>query len=104
MRFTTFGLTFPDAAHQPIDQHREGRRGARVVRGGGGLSAVIDSGIDKTHPHFQKYQNLDLKPPLEHRDFTGKGRPLEDAKGHGSHVAGIIAGQFDVAADDERSA
>jgi len=69
-----------------------------AARGAGIVWAVIDSGIDKTHPHFVKYKNLELEPPLLHRDFTvrGDGRPLEDAKGHGTHVAGIIAGQFNV--------
>ena len=59
--------------------------------------AVVDSGIDSTHPHFVKYQNLALRPPLAHRDFTGLSDPLEDVRGHGTHIAGIIAGQFDVA-------
>src|SRR5262249_27393229 len=62
--------------------------------------AVIDSGIDKDHPHFKRYANLDLKPPLRHRDFTATGdldddllaqRAVVDEYGHGTHVAGIIA-------------
>ena len=32
--------------------------------------AVIDSGIDKSHPHFERWKNLDVQP-LEHQDFTG---------------------------------
>jgi subtilisin family serine protease len=65
--------------------------------GGAGIVwAVVDSGIDGTHPHFTKYKNLELTPPLVHRDFTGGSEPLRDAKGHGTHVAGIIAGQFSV--------
>ena len=79
-----------DAAHASFGRSRD-------------CLVVIDSGIDKTHPHFQKCQNLDQRNLLEHRDFTSKGRPLEDAKGRLA-CAGIIAGQFDVAADDERSA
>ena len=68
--------------------------------GGAGIVwAVIDSGIDRRHPHFAKYKNLELTPPLRHRDFKGGHAPLKDAltdvKGHGTHVAGIIAGQFD---------
>lgn len=61
------------------------------------LWAVVDTGIDKTHPHFQKHKNLDLNDPLIHRDFTGSGTPLSaciDEKGHGTHVAGIIAGEY----------
>ena len=55
--------------------------------------AVVDSGIDGTHPHFQEHENLDLPKPLRHRDFVGlQEQPLRDVYGHGTHVAGIIAG------------
>src|SRR3954471_23550468 len=58
--------------------------------------AVLDSGIDEHHPHFATHRTLDLSPALAHRDFTvtgGKGAPLRDEFGHGTHVAGIIAGE-----------
>jgi hypothetical protein len=54
--------------------------------------AVIDSGIDGSHPHFTKYENLELAAPLCHHDFTGSEAPLVDTVDHGTHVAGIIAG------------
>lgn len=54
--------------------------------------AVVDSGIDGNHPHFTKYQNLKLPKPLEHWNFTTSGTALSDEFGHGTHVAGIIAG------------
>jgi serine protease AprX len=58
--------------------------------------AVVDSGVDGTHPHFRKYKTLSLPKPLEHWDFTSAdGRPLVDRFGHGTHVAGIIAGAMD---------
>jgi serine protease AprX len=59
--------------------------------------AVMDSGIDAHHPHFATYQNLQLDPPLVHRDFTALSNneePLVDVFGHGTHVAGIIAGEM----------
>ena len=59
---------------------------------------VMDSGIDVTHPHFVLHQNIDAASPY-HADFTdpaGKGSPLKDEYGHGTHVAGIIAGEQSV--------
>lgn len=57
--------------------------------------AVVDSGIDE-HPHFALHQNLMLPSPLTHVDFTDSGNPLKDEKGHGTHVAGIIAGEIEL--------
>jgi serine protease AprX len=61
--------------------------------------AVIDSGIDAKHPHFDQGFNIDPESPLHH-DFTSQATSnpstaLLDAFGHGTHVAGIIAGGFD---------
>jgi subtilisin family serine protease len=55
--------------------------------------AVIDSGIDASHAHFQAHDNLSQVPADWHADFTGNDAPLVDGFGHGSHVAGIIAGE-----------
>jgi serine protease AprX len=59
--------------------------------------AVIDSGVDKMHEHFKDAATLDIQLPLKHFDFTvtnGEGAEfaLVDKFGHGTHVAGIIAG------------
>ena len=75
--------------------------------GDGIVWAIIDSGIDESHPHFSCPDiglNLtDERVAALHRDFTPlrkfDGAPsddpksaLQDAFGHGTHVAGIIAG------------
>jgi len=61
--------------------------------------AVLDSGVQGDHPHFRKHATLTLDAPLRHRDFNvGPGQPespLTDECGHGTHVAGIIAGELD---------
>ncbi|MGH8545871.1 MAG: S8 family serine peptidase, partial [Gammaproteobacteria bacterium] len=57
--------------------------------------AVMDSGIDAGHPHFKAYGNID-RTSSYHADFTGAPTgtgPLKDEYGHGTHVAGIIAGE-----------
>jgi subtilisin family serine protease len=57
--------------------------------------AVLDSGIQGDHPHFKTFNTLASAKPLEHQDFTSQTKePLVDLFGHGSHVAGIIAGAW----------
>jgi subtilisin family serine protease len=74
-----------DAAHR-----------AFLASGNGITWAVLDSGIDGEHPHFVEHGNLlDLREPLEHQCFTDVDGDdaLHDGFGHGTHVAGIIAGR-----------
>lgn len=59
-------------------------------RGKGVVIAILDTGIDMTHP--------DLKDRIiDGRNFTGEGRSddFTDRNGHGTHVAGTIAGSQD---------
>lgn len=78
---------------------------ARAAFSAGGSNvvwAVVDSGIQGDHQHFDRFDNLNVKAPVRHADFTrvelSQADPelsleeLEDPCGHGTHVAGIIAG------------
>ncbi|MDP9167635.1 MAG: S8 family serine peptidase [Actinomycetota bacterium] len=67
--------------------------------GNGVVWAVIDSGIEASHPHFAASGTLTAATVKNlHRDFTitpgpAAGDPLVDEFGHGTHIAGIIAGR-----------
>jgi len=61
--------------------------------------AIMDSGIDAGHPHFARHGNVDPASQL-HADFTDTSNvpkdlnaALVDRFGHGTHVAGIVAGE-----------
>lgn len=54
-------------------------------QGQGVTVAVVDSGVDTTHPDLSGQV-------LEGKDFTGGGNPHEDLVGHGTKMASLIAG------------
>lgn len=63
--------------------------------GDGIVWAVLDTGIDRAHRHFRTYDTVDLPDGLLPRSFvagTTDADALRDPNGHGTHVAGIIAG------------
>jgi len=68
-------------------------RAAFRAEGSGIVWAVIDSGIQGDHAHFRWHGNLKGQVMAWHRDFSGEDDPLVDGFGHGTHVAGIIAGE-----------
>jgi len=68
--------------------------------GEGIVWAVLDTGIDREHRHFLSgdHDTLGLPPTLGHRSFvagTTHDDALRDGNGHGTHVAGILAGWQD---------
>ena len=80
-------------------------RTAFNAAGGGIVWAVADTGIDAEHPHFAEHANVDLSglSPLKHVDFSGSSATQDDKPtdphGHGTHVAGIIAGESPIKQD-----
>ncbi|QND24495.1 S8 family serine peptidase (plasmid) [Rhizobium leguminosarum bv. viciae] len=78
------------------------------VEGEGIVWAVVDSGVQRGHVHFQKHNNLTLPAPLRHLDFSDPELPedlreqeaLVDSNGHGTFNAGIVAGDSSDAEDE----
>lgn len=103
------GAPRPYAIHRIWEDFEVGpliTRSVRTVKADAALSsfsasgedivwAVADSGIQGDHPHFKLHGNLDPDPLVTHASFTADNSdPLTDEFGHGTHVAGIIAGEL----------
>ena len=59
-----------------------------TTRGNGVVVAVVDSGVDGSHPDLQGALVAGKNTRTERGDYSS---PATDADGHGTHVAGIIA-------------
>jgi subtilisin family serine protease len=68
--------------------------------------AVMDTGIQATHPHFALFPiaPVPLSKDFSDTDNTGSADPLKDTNGHGTHVAGIIGGALQATAGQYPSA
>lgn len=91
---------FPVVKHVDVSHHTieaDAARRSFKAFGKGIVWAVVDTGIAE-HPHFDGHQTLSHPSVADlHRSFVGAGPPtadgaLVDTDGHGTHVAGIIAG------------
>jgi len=73
-----------------LDQINAPAAWARGVRGAGATIAVLDTGVDLTHPDLQGQlvAGVDLVPGAQ-------GTSPQDEQGHGTHVAGIAAAATD---------
>jgi minor extracellular serine protease Vpr len=65
----------------------------RNIKGEGVLVAVIDTGIDYTHPEFGGFTEVPNDKVVLAVSYTGEA-PIDNF-GHGTHVACIIAGDTD---------
>lgn len=75
----------PDSP-QVVDALRARSLWKRGVRGGGVRVAVFDTGLRAGHPHFKRVREV--------TNWTDE-RALDDALGHGTFVASVIAGADD---------
>lgn len=69
--------------------------------------AVMDTGIQASHPHFRQHGNLAVCPHqysfLDAAEDPDAADPHIDPHGHGTHVAGILAGEWDPAGPPARA-
>ena len=84
----------PFADRAPIDRRPEpfypNNLRRSVIAGKGITWAVMDSGIDGTHPHFRLHKTVDLASTY-HKDFTSLATPGSALRDECGHVSGAIA-------------
>ena len=102
-RFRTIHHIWPDfriqscITHSIVTVKADAAQRSFTALGEGIVWAVMDSGIDADHPHFKAHGNID-RTSSYHADFTDAptgAAPLKDEYGHGTAIAGIVAGQGD---------
>lgn len=76
-----------DWGHEALDLPR---LHDRAVTGEGVLVAVLDTGVDASHPDLKA--NVDTTGS---KDYTGSRYAWGDRQGHGSHCSGIVAADDD---------
>lgn len=80
----SFGLNDPMFGQQYAPQTIRATEAWSVTRGAGVTVAVVDTGVDTTHPEFQGRI-------VEGYNATTRNGNAKDDNGHGTHVAGIVA-------------
>jgi subtilisin len=63
--------------------------GPATLTGRGVKVAVLDTGVDLAHPDLTSHFG---EPAACTANFIQAGQPVDDAAGHGTHCAGIVAG------------
>lgn len=91
-------LALPSTAFAATDPYRSSQWGLQkagveaawaAVRGQGQVIAVIDSGVDLTHPDLVDRLARDAAGRLVGKDYIDGDRRPDDRNGHGTMVAGI---------------
>ena len=91
-KFRNWGLFNPRTfSHIQINEAWETYTGTNKT-----LVAVIDTGVDFSHPDLADKQWVNPNSPLNDYgwDFTANKNNPDDDNGHGTHIAGIIAATF----------
>jgi subtilisin family serine protease len=86
---------FLDRSHAPLKV--DAGRASYGATGDNITWAVLDTGVRWDHPHFAMHRNiLEVWDCTQHSDTPVKMIRPGDRDGHGTHVCGIIAGEYSV--------